>query len=174
MFPDFLNKILKGSNSSLEVPELSAPLVQPQPQPLAPSTTPQSSAATREKKILSIQDRTENNVKKDVFVDVIDKISRPKLEEHQKSKNYEDSSLPIGNGAISEDILALNTREIRATVTANFINKALLGFGSGLLMAFTIFRNSRKSLPIIFSSGWGMGVGYAQGSYLIRNCDSNK
>lgn len=172
MLPDFITRIIKGSGSSTSSPSdtsSSSPTVS-----ILSSTSQQT------------QDR-QNGKQKDVLVDVIDKISRPKLDDHHdhhhSQKTEEPSSQPSavvvdrddsGGGAISEDLLALNQREVRATVAANFINKALLGFGSGLLMAFTIFRNSRKSFPIIFSTGWGMGVGYSQGSYLIRNCDRNK
>lgn len=193
MLPDFLTRIIKGSGSSTSSTS---------------STSSDTSSSAPTASILSstvqqTPQEHQNGKQKDVLVDVIDKISRPKLDDHQDhhrrqhhqpQKTEEPSSqlstvvvcrdgggsdrdfdnIGGASGAISEDLLALNQREVRATVAANFINKALLGFGSGLLMAFTIFRNSRKSFPIIFSTGWGMGVGYSQGSYLIRNCDRNK
>lgn len=78
---------------------------------------------------------------------------------------------------LSEVFVTAN-QELRASIVSNVITKGLVGLGVGVGLAlfvfkrirsYTIFMSLGKAAPVMFTTGFGLGMSYAEGSQMVRD-----
>lgn len=82
--------------------------------------------------------------------------------------------------SLAGELLAAN-HELRASVVSNVLTKGLIGLGLGVGLALFAFKSSLtrrrwlfilplgKVAPVMFTTGFGLGMGYSEGSQMVRN-----